>query len=85
MNKAKLLILIFAWVGLCASAAYFEYWLLLHLGIAFAAFTTTSGLAVWLGALWAAPKGYENESGFHIEGWSAPCPPYPSAHFTPAA
>jgi hypothetical protein len=67
MKTTKLAIVVLTWVGLCASAAYLEYRLLLNVGIAFAAFATASGVGVLLGALCVAPKAYEDEDGFHIE------------------
>ena len=67
MMTTKLVIIVLTLVVLCASAAYVEYGLLLRLGIAFALFATTSGLAVLLGALRTAPEGWEDAGGFHTK------------------
>ena len=70
MKTTKLMIVVLTWIGLCVSAAYLEYRLLLSLGMAFGAFAILSGLAVLLGGLGAAPIGYEDEHGFHIKSAS---------------
>jgi hypothetical protein len=49
-----------------ASAAWTEYKLVVHSGIAFSLFAGVAVLVPLLGAMLRAPEGYEDAHGFHV-------------------
>lgn len=53
-------------VVFAAGAAWTEYKLVLHSGIAFSLFAGVAVLVALRGALRRAPEGYEDDAGFHV-------------------
>jgi hypothetical protein len=66
MKKAKSAIAFIVLVVIWVSVAGVEYDLLMRFGILFNVFVRVFALFVVFGALFRAPEGYEDESGFHI-------------------
>ena len=66
MKTTKLLIVLISSVVFAASAAWTEYRLVLHFGIAFSLFAGVAVLVALRGALRRAPEGYEDDDGFHV-------------------
>jgi hypothetical protein len=66
MKTTKLLIVLISSVVFAASAAWTEYKLVLHSGIAFSLFAGVAVLVALRGALRRAPEGYEDDDGFHV-------------------
>ena len=64
--KAKLVIAFVCLIMVWVSVASVEYELVMSFGIPFDLFVSVFGLFVLRGALIRAPKGYEDEKGFHI-------------------
>jgi hypothetical protein len=64
--KAKLVIAFVCLIMVWVSVASVEYELVMSFGIPFNLFVSVFALFVLLGALLRAPKGYEDENGFHI-------------------
>jgi hypothetical protein len=65
MKNAKSVIAFVFLVILFVTAAWAEYNLAMHFRIA-SSVASVCGLIVLLGALFRAPEGYEDETGFHI-------------------
>jgi hypothetical protein len=66
MKTTKLLIVLIFSVVFAASAAWTEYKLVVHSGIAFSLFAGVAVLVALRGALRRAPDGYEDDDGFHV-------------------
>jgi hypothetical protein len=66
MKSIKCLVGLIFSVGLCAIAAWFEFNLVLQFGNVLSFFTGAFFLVTLLAALWQAPEGYEDTSGFRI-------------------
>ena len=66
MKTTKLMIVLISSVVFAASAAWTEYKLVLHCGIAFSLFAGVAVLVALRSALRRAPEGYEDDDGFHV-------------------
>jgi hypothetical protein len=66
MKTTKLMIVLISSVVFAASAAWTEYKLVVHSGIAFSLFAGVAVLVALRGALRRAPEGYEDDDGFHV-------------------
>jgi hypothetical protein len=66
MKTTKLMIALISLVVFGASAAWTEYKLVMHSGIAFSLFASVAVLVALLGTLLRAPEGYEDAHGFHV-------------------
>jgi len=65
MKKGKLVIAFVSLAVLCVSAVWAEYNLVIRFGIMFVVLASVS-VSFVLGTLLRAPKGYEDENGFHL-------------------
>jgi hypothetical protein len=66
METTKLMIALTSLVVFGASAAWTDYKLVAHAGIAFSLFASVAVLGSLLGAMLRAPEGYEDAHGFHV-------------------
>jgi hypothetical protein len=66
MKTTKLMIALISLGVSGASAAWVEYKLVAHFGIAFSLFASVAVLVPLLGAMLRAPEGYEDAHGFHV-------------------
>ncbi len=66
MKTTKLMIALISLVVFGASAAWTEYKLVVHSGIAFTLVASVTVLVPLLGAMLRAPEGYEDAHGFHV-------------------
>lgn len=66
MKTTKLTIALIPLVVSGAGAAFTEYKLVVHSGIAFSLFASLAVLVPLLGAMLRAPEGYEDARGFHV-------------------
>jgi len=66
MKTTKLMIALISLVVFGASAAWAEYKLVVHFGIAFTLFASVAVLVPLLGAMLRAPEGYKDAHGFHV-------------------
>jgi len=67
MKTMKLMFALTSLVVFGASAAWTEYKLVAHAGIAFSLFASVAVLVLLLGAMLRAPEGYEAAHGFHVK------------------
>jgi hypothetical protein len=66
MKTTKLMIALISLVVFGASAAWTEYKLVVHSGIASSLFASVAVLVALRGAMLRAPEGYEDARGFHV-------------------
>ena|ERR1700730_11608628 len=66
MKTTKLMIALISSAVFAASAAWTEYKLVRHSGIASSLFAGLAILVALRGALRRAPEGYEDDDGFHV-------------------